>query len=49
MTNDNKTSEDLRNDAVNFVYGVLKFIKYASIAGILLVCWFIYYMSSVGH
>lgn len=47
MTDEIKTKEDLQNDAVAFVYGFFKFVKYAIIFFLICVVWFFYSMTTM--
>ena len=49
MTTENKTKEDLQNDAVNFVYSFFKFVKYVAIIAVLLVGFSLYRLISLGN
>jgi hypothetical protein len=49
MTTENKTSEDLQNDAVNFVYVLFKYFKYGFIIGVICIIVAIVMLSTVGN
>ena len=49
MSKQIKTSEDLQNDTVGFIYGVFKLIKYAIIFAVICVAWFFYTITTVSQ